>query len=246
MYHDLLRFPVVSESEYEIRFQPTDHFTLSFEEANEPLSPAHFAFEVPYSDFESCAAYIRDAGIPILKWPDGSEVSGFDDSGKSIYFRDGDGNLVEIISHPYIKDGVLAPCGALKVLYLREVGFPVDDAVGFREWFKERLQMKTGEESDTFNFVIGGLAHSVVVSTRRKWIPIAMMALPPKMQVTFGVAEAGFIDYVRASLKAEEIVLETGSELHFRKNGYSFCLSLTNLDKNIPALLNLPYSNRSN
>ncbi|MCG3005284.1 hypothetical protein KZ291_32405, partial [Escherichia coli] len=46
--------------------------------------------------------------------------------------------------------------------------------------------MKTDEDDDYFNFVIGGTAYAVVVSEKRPWIPIAMKALPPNIKVTLG------------------------------------------------------------
>ena len=59
-YQQKLGFPVILETDNEIRFRPTPHFTLSFVEVSQPLSPAHFAFEVPYSTFSEGADFIRD------------------------------------------------------------------------------------------------------------------------------------------------------------------------------------------
>jgi len=140
-YHGQLQFPVVSESEHEISFQPTEHLTLSFKEVSEPLAAVHIAFEVPFSEFDISVDFVRDAGIRLLKWPAGQEIDGFE-TGENIYFRDGDGNLLEIITHNYIKEGVLLSSGAMKVMYLRGIGFPVDDVVGFREWLKSTLQLQ--------------------------------------------------------------------------------------------------------
>lgn len=240
MYQQKLGFPVIHESDNEIRFQPTPHFTLSFVEVSEPLSPAHFAFEVPYSTFNESAAFIRDSGIPLLQWPDGREVDEFE-TGKNIYFRDGDGNLLELISHSYLTESVLAPSGASKVIYLREVGFPTDDVVKLREWFKHVLQMKTRNESDTFNFVIGGTAHAIVTSTSRRWIPIAMRALPPILTASFGVTDARFIQEVRSHVKDQDVLFESAEELYWKQYGYGIRLIVTaDFDAQIPALLRLP------
>lgn len=91
MYQQKLGFPVILEKDNEIRFLPTPHFTLSFIEVSDPLSPAHFAFEVPHSTFNESAAFLRDSGIPLVQWPDGREIDEFE-TGKNLYFRDGDGN----------------------------------------------------------------------------------------------------------------------------------------------------------
>ncbi|CAG7624779.1 hypothetical protein ACFQI7_03640 [Paenibacillus allorhizosphaerae] len=174
VYRNQLGFPVVDESGGFIRFQPTPHVTLTFREVYEPISPAHIAFEVPYSQFDAVVRVIRNQMLLIARWADGREVHSFE-GGKNIYFRDGDGHLLEIISHSYIREDVLAPHGALNVIYLREVGFPADDVTGFREWLKSTLHLRTKEESDTFNFVVGGTAHAIVSSVGRKECNIRTM-----------------------------------------------------------------------
>ncbi|NHN31565.1 VOC family protein [Paenibacillus agricola] len=246
-YQGQLQFPVVSESDHEISFQPTEHFTLSFTEVNEPLSPAHIAFEVPFSEFDCSVDALRNAGVCLLRWPDSREIDEFE-TGKNIYFRDSDGNLLEIIAHHYIKEGILPPRGVLKVMYLREIGLPVEDVVGFREWLKSTLQLQTIKETDTFNFVISGTAHAIVTSIHRRWVPIAMMALPPRMVVSFGVSDQRFIEHVRTLLEKQGIEhmlddLEcTEGALHFAFNGYHFRLVPTQFAQTLPAMLNLPLS----
>ncbi|GAA4844201.1 hypothetical protein GCM10023310_22690 [Paenibacillus vulneris] len=244
-YHDQLRFPILFESDNEICFQPTEYFTLSFKEGVEPLAPVHFAFEVPYSEFENVVNWLQSAGgITLLKWSDGRIIDDFG-TGMNVYFRDGDGNLLEIITHYYIKEGVLPPCGELKILYLREIGFPVDSVIDFRELLVNILNFKLDKVSDNFTFAIGGTSHAVIPSKKRKWIPIAMTALPPTMNVVFGVGSSEFIDKVKTNLSAKGIHFDENDEdgrLHFRINEYSFYLRFTNFPKEAPTLLNLPYS----
>jgi catechol-2,3-dioxygenase len=93
-YHGLLQFPVVRESEAEIAFQPTPDFTLVFEEVFEPIAPAHIAFEVAFSQFDSTVRSLAEQ-VPLLKWPDGNVVEPFD-SGVNVYFRDGDGKFAGV------------------------------------------------------------------------------------------------------------------------------------------------------
>ncbi|MFC5650057.1 VOC family protein [Paenibacillus solisilvae] len=242
IYQQKLGFPVTYETDSEIRFQPAEHFTLSFVEVSEPLSPAHFAFEVPYSTFHESEAFLRESGIPILQWPDGREADEFE-TGKNLYFRDGDGNLLELIAHSYITENVLSPVGGAKIMYLREAGFPTDDVPRLREWFKQVLQLKTREESDSFNFVIGGTAHAIVTSSARRWIPIAMRAMPPRLTASFGVPDAGFIRQVRAHVAEQDIRLESAEELCWNQYGYGIRLVVTpGFDAQLPAVLQLPLS----
>lgn len=237
-YHGVLHFPVARESEVEIVFQPTPDFTLTFEEAFEPIAPVHLAFEVASSQFESAIRKLSEQ-IPLLKWPNGEAIDHFD-SGVNVYFKDGDGHLLEFIAHHDLREGVLAPSGTFGILYLREVGLPVEDPVAARLWMKQSLGLSIAKESEEFAFVIGGTAHAVVVSTKRKWIPISMYALAPSMEITYGVSDESYVDQIRSSLDRRMIVADNDEGLIFRMYGYRIRMKITSFPKDIAVRLNLP------
>lgn len=237
-YHGVLHFPVASESEVEIVFQPTPDFTLTFQETYEPIAPVHMAFEVASSKFEYAVQKLSEQ-IPLLKWPNGEAVDRFE-SGINVYFKDGDGHLLEFIAHDDLREGVLAPSGSYGILYLREVGLPVEDPVAARLWMKELLGLSIAKESEDFAFVIGGTAHAVVVSTKRKWIPISMYALAPSMEITYGVSDKSYVDQIRSSLDRRMIIADDDEGLIFRMYGYRIRMKRTSFPKDIAARLNLP------
>lgn len=241
-YGNQLQFPVSFESLDEIHLQPSEHFTLIFKEANGSLNPVHFAFEVPFTAFDDVVNFLQAAGVTLLHWPDGRRVDEFE-TGSNVYFRDGDGNLLEIIAHTYVQEGVLPPSGYLKILYLREVGFPVDDVIAYRKLLVELFDFKLDTVQDNFTFAIGGTAHVVVASRNRKWLPIAMTALQPAMDVTFGVPSAQVIDRIRNHLEGKSIpYTQANDRLHFKIGEYSFHLQVTAFPENVPALLQLPHA----
>ena len=90
----------------------------------EPIAPAHFAFEIPYSKFHETARWLNDSGLLIVKWQNGN-VIGEENGLFNLYFKDGDGNLLEIIAHSYVKEDVLVPYSPLNILYVREIGLPL-------------------------------------------------------------------------------------------------------------------------
>lgn len=242
-YNELLGLPVAFESAKEIRFRLTDFTTLTFKEAYEPVAPAHFAFEVPWSAFSGVVDYMKkEAGIPLLRWPDGHVIDEFDESGPGInvYFRDGDGNLLELIAHRYVREDVLPPCGPLKVMYLREVGFPVEDVPGFREWMSRKFGMKLAKVYDDFTFAIGGTAHAIIASKNRRWIPIGMLSLPPRMSVTFGVSGREALDQVRGLMERERILFDGADGLTILRGDYPIRFAATDVPADIAARLNLP------
>ncbi len=61
--------------------------------------------------------------------------------------------------------------------------------------------MKTMEDGDIFNFVVGGTAYVVATWWQRPWIPIAMKALPPKVHVSFGTADLAFYSESKLTLR---------------------------------------------
>ena len=95
-----------------------------------------------------------------MKWKDGNTI-GEENGLFNLYFKDGDGNLLEIIAHSYVKEDVLVPHSPLNVLYVREIGLPVKSVPVFTQWLKSNLDMKAMEDGDIFNFVIGGTAYIV-------------------------------------------------------------------------------------
>ena len=243
-YHHQLGFPIQSSSKYTITFQPTPDMTLTFEENQEPISPAHFAFEVSYSQFDVLVDQLHARGITLLTWPDGEAVKAFE-TGINVYFRDGDGNLLELIAHHYVQEKAIAPSGDWQILYMREIGMPVDDVRELTQWMRETLQMRVRDESDWFNFVIGGTAHAVVVSTQRRWIPIQMVALPPRMTVTFGVHDFGRLLQMKEQLDDQEIIECSESELIIKKCNYIFSFVPSTLALDIPERLHLPINYRN-
>ncbi|MBP3966945.1 VOC family protein [Paenibacillus lignilyticus] len=243
-YHEQLAFPISHESDTEIHFQPLPSITLCFTEGLEPNAPAHIAFEVAASGFDAAVGWLRNQNVTLLKWPDGRIVDEFDSRGRNVYFRDGDGNLLEIICHSYVQEGILPPIGNMSLLYLREVGMPVeaDAVIPFREQLVRLMDFGLDKVFDNFTFAIGGTAHAILVSKARKWIPIAMAALPPAISISFGVSSIDFLEGVKTRLAAEGIPFESDAPecVSFRLYSYPICLEFADFGADVPARLQLP------
>ncbi|HDR7612590.1 TPA: glyoxalase/bleomycin resistance/dioxygenase family protein [Bacillus mycoides] len=243
VYGDILSFPIKKETASFIQFEVTPYTTISFQEVYEPIAPAHFAFEIPFSKFHETARWLEGSGLLIAKWKDGHIID--EESGLfNLYFRDGDGNLLEIITHSYVEENVLVPHSPLNILYVREIGLPVKSVPVFTEWLKSTLVMKTMEDGDIFNFVIGGTAYIVATWWQRPWIPIAMKALPPKVHVSFGTPDRTFLQQIQNNFKKNSVPFEyKHNEVSFIQQGYSFTVLHTpEFHSDIPRKLNLPLS----
>ncbi|WP_270608335.1 MULTISPECIES: VOC family protein [Bacillus] len=243
VYKDILSFPIKKETASFIQFEVTPYTTISFQEVYEPIAPAHFAFEIPYSKFHGTARWLEESGLLIAKWKDGNTI-GAENGLFNLYFKDGDGNLLEIIAHTYVKEDVLVPQSPLNILYVREIGLPVKSVPVFREWLKSNLNMKTMEDGDIFNFVVGGTAYIVATWWQRPWIPIAMKALPPKVHVSFGTPDLAFLQQIQINFKKNCVPFQCKqNEVSFIEQGYAFSIVHTpHFPSNIPSKLNLPLS----
>lgn len=239
VYADRLGFDTVERTDDRISFRVSALTTLSFRELFAPLKPAHFAFTVPFSKFEQAAEHVRASGVLVARWPDGADIApvGGDDS-LSMYFRDGDGNVFEIIAYKHIPEDVLPATGPVQAMYLRKIGFPVQSVADLRTWLLSDLQMTSAYGGAEFDFVLSGTAYMVTVSTTRPWIPIAMRALPPQQRVVFGTPDRRFVH--AAAEKLEEsgrLLLRAGAEVIFRYDEYVFGLRHT---PGVPAELSDP------
>ncbi|CAM4273048.1 glyoxalase [Bacillus manliponensis] len=239
IYADILQFPITKRTDTYIQFQVTSFTTISFTEVLESIIPNHFAFQVPTSSFEEVANWLMKSGVHILKDTEGETIIYHSPVSKAVYFKDNDGNILEIITRDYVNENVLPKCGPLQVMYVRELGFPVTHVPTFREWLKDKFYMKTIQDAETFNFVIGGTAHAVVVKEGRPWIPIGMRALSPNMKVTFGTPDLDFINELRQDKTA--ILIDDG--VLFTQGTYTLEIEYTpEFSEIILSQLNLPLS----
>ena len=85
--------------------------------------------------------------------------------------------------------------------------------------------MKTMEDGDIFNFVVGGTAYVVATWWRRPWIPIAMKALSPKVHVSFGTPDVAFLQRIQNNFKKNGVSFEYKcNEVSFIEQGYTFSI----------------------
>ncbi len=224
VYHERLRFPILAETDQSLSFALTPDTVLKFTLRQEPITPAHFAFQVSHAGFAEAADKIKGAGLLVTRdyvdWGDG----------QSLYFRDGEGHGLEIIAQACIADDVCTPSHYLGVLYLREVGFPVTSVHAFRGWLRHTLEMKSqsDDETDDFDFVIGGTAHAVVAALTRYGFADSALNVHCSQRVTFGTPSREFIRSVRERLIATgELIAEQSEEIEFQHAGYRCSLRHT-------------------
>jgi len=109
--------------------------------------------------------------------------------GKQAYFKDPDGNILEMLERPFIHQGD-APFGWFDV---SEVGMPVENVGHFQEELNTYVKDAFSEKSDTFAFYGDEEGVFVVVRKGRPWYPTEIGAtIHPIKVVVSGKLEKTF------------------------------------------------------
>ena len=87
--------------------QTGNEVTLDFMNADEKISPQHYAFLITESEFDEIFARIR--ARKLRYWADPAQQQQGEintrDGGRGLYFEDPDGHLLEILTRPYGSGG---------------------------------------------------------------------------------------------------------------------------------------------
>lgn len=234
VYHECLGFDLLSETEDEVAIAITPHTVFRFTRSHEPVKPAHLAFEVRHSTFNETRDLIDHAHVPI----DGDIKT---ESTHQRYFKDGDGNLLEVYSHDYVAEDVIEPTNPMGVLYLREVGFVLEDLTGFHDWVSDLFGVvdTRGDREDDFCIVAAGTAHFVLNHVSRRWIPINSTALKPQMRVTLGTPDNDELDRLR---ERTDTFSSPDGTLYLQREDYLIQVCHTpEFRADLPGRLNLPH-----
>lgn len=181
--------------------------TISFEQAP-PGTDAryHFAINVPPGLIVDAASWIaqRHELLAFHGDPDeeeGATIVRTDRGASTFYFLDAGGNVVELISNPFLADEAVAPFGADSLLEVAEIGVATADIEATRRAIQETFVagiLWGGREGSLLTAI--GDDHGVVIvsPTGRGWIPVGLPARPLPTTI------------VAAAPRGRELTLEEG------------------------------------
>lgn len=145
--------------------------TLAFE-PGEP-SPQHVAFRIPSAAYADALDWLggRTALLPNA---DGGREHPFPDwNADAMYFRDPDGNVLELIAHHDLDDAYEPPFGPRDLLAIGEVGVPADDPPAFLADIERDHGIRRWS-GDGVGFAAAGDKRGslIVVPRGRAWHPV--------------------------------------------------------------------------
>lgn len=218
IYHEGLGLPLLEESDDEILLALCPHTRLRFQRRQEGIHPVHLAFEVGWSNYPAAVAFVQNL-LPIV-----GETP--EPHGLRFYFRDGEGNLLELYAHDHLREDVLQPISPLGVMFLREVGYVPADFPAFFDWATSALGMTSRyPNTGPFASLKSGLTELVLTHPTRDWIPIALKPLPPKITTIFGTPDPRFITQ-RVAANGFTLI-ETGRAAEITAHGHHFVVRHT-------------------
>jgi catechol 2,3-dioxygenase-like lactoylglutathione lyase family enzyme len=136
-------------------------------------SPQHVAFRIPSAAYADALAWLGER-VELLVNTDGTHAFPFPDwNADAMYFRDPDGNVLELIAHHDLPEPYSPPFGADAILAIGEVGVPVDDMPGFLSDVERRHGIRRWS-GDGVGFAAAGDKRGslIVVPRGRPWHPV--------------------------------------------------------------------------
>jgi catechol 2,3-dioxygenase-like lactoylglutathione lyase family enzyme len=138
-----------------------------------PSSPQHVAFRIPSGAYADALTWLG-ARVDLLVGADGGPEFAFPDwNADAMYFRDPDGNVLELIAHHDLPDPYEAPFAPGAMLGICEVGVPVDDMGTFLSCLEARTGARRWSGDGVTFAAAGDKRGSLIVVPRgRPWHPV--------------------------------------------------------------------------
>ena len=157
-------------------------------------SPQHVAFRMPSAAYADALAW-PGARVELLAAPSGGHEFPFPDwNAHAMYFRDPDGNVLELIAHHDLPEPYDPPFGPGTMLGVCEVGVPVDDMGAFLVWLEGRTGARRWSGDGVTFAAAGDKRGSLIVVPRgRPWHPVpGSDAVAGPLGIDLGAAGALF------------------------------------------------------
>jgi catechol 2,3-dioxygenase-like lactoylglutathione lyase family enzyme len=145
--------------------------TLVFEPGG--WSPQHVAFRIPASAYADALGWLGERTALLPNAEGGPEHPFPAWNAHAMYFRDPDGNVLELIAHHDLDDAYEPPFGPAGLLAIGEAGVPVDDLPMFLAELERRHGIRRWS-GDGVGFAAAGDKHGslIVVPRGRPWHPV--------------------------------------------------------------------------
>jgi catechol-2,3-dioxygenase len=189
-YGGRLGLPVVSDSPEEIAI-PVGATRLRLRRSAAPPAPFHFAVNVPENRFAEAKRWASERARLIAR--DGTDEFDFSAwNAHSVYFLDGDDNVVELIARHDLRNASDGPFGTDSLLEVSEVGLSVPDVGETVAFIEDELdQPLFSGDREHFAAVGDQRGLFIVVPAGRPWFPTDRATAPSPLTVAVAADHDG-------------------------------------------------------
>lgn len=182
-YTEVLNLPLIEQQEESLTFQVGES-QLVFQSTAQSDVVYHIAFTVPGNKIQQAKSWLQER-VPLLTQDGQDEFSFQSWNSLSLYFLDAVGNILELIAHfslPNQRDGDFS---SDDLLYISEIGLPVDDVPAAIADLRTRFKLEPyTEQSETFTALGDAQGLFIVVKEGRPWFPTSIKSVVSPVTVT--------------------------------------------------------------
>ena len=182
-YADLLGLPLLVDTSAQLTIQ-AGQTQLTFLLAPEKLPGVyHIAFNVPENQLPAAGAWI-ELRTPVLASISNPNKTVFEFpswNAHSIYFKDGDQNILEFIARHNLDNQSDIPFTSANILEISEIGLPATEVIPVAAGFEAKLGLPIydGRGSDMFAAVGDERGLLIVVPEGHPWLPTDSTSAAP-------------------------------------------------------------------
>ncbi|OKP85977.1 hypothetical protein A3844_14570 [Paenibacillus helianthi] len=156
---------------------------LDYEYQRNHNSPYHFAFNIPENQIEDAMNWLKNR-VELMD-DNGDLIIFFEDwNAHSIYFKDPDGNIVELIARHNLNNSSTHEFSGKSLLNVSEIGLPVPDVLSAATFFGEKYNLSPWRgQSETFTAVGDENGLIILVKQGRVWFMSDVKAEPQYISV---------------------------------------------------------------
>lgn len=132
----------------------------------------HFAFDIPENQLEAAKTWLETRAALIADVDSETVFGGGDWNSDAVYFRDPNGNILELIARHELENASQTEFSSSSLLNISEIGLACDNVPEVAQWLEQHLKLKIYKSSSD-NFAPVGNAHGllILVQNAREWFP---------------------------------------------------------------------------
>lgn len=164
--------------------------TLTFQQMEQMAGRYHYALVLPQNQYSQAIAWLKQR-VDILASDDGRTRFHLADwNAQAVYFRDGDGNIAELIARHNLPTERMMPFTAESIIRISEIGLATPNVIDTVDAITSQtgLRVWRGAGSETFTAVGSEYGLLIVVQQGRNWLPShgdhAVSAVPLMTHIT--------------------------------------------------------------